>query len=43
MQRLAFFACASITCLASEAGATPLNLQGIATDLSFVETQAEKL
>jgi unsaturated chondroitin disaccharide hydrolase len=39
MQRLVFFACASITCLASEARATPPD---IAADLSFIETQVEK-
>jgi unsaturated chondroitin disaccharide hydrolase len=39
MQRLVFFACASITCLASEARASPPD---IATDLSFIETQVEK-
>ena len=42
MQRLALVAWASITCLASEARATPLDLQGVATDLSFIEQQATK-
>ena len=42
MQRLALIACASITCLMSQARATPLNSQGIATDLSFIETQVTK-
>ncbi len=42
MQRLALIACASITCLISQARAAPLDSQGIATDLSFIETQAAK-
>ena len=42
MQRLALVACASITCLMSQARATPLDSQGIATDLSFIETQVTK-
>jgi unsaturated chondroitin disaccharide hydrolase len=42
MQRLALITWASITCLTSQAGATPLNSQGIATDLSFIERQATK-
>ena len=42
MQRLALIACASITCLMSQARATPLDSQGIATDLSFIETQVTK-
>ena len=42
MQRLALIAWASITCLMSQAGATPLDSQGIATDLSFIETQVTK-
>jgi unsaturated chondroitin disaccharide hydrolase len=42
MQRLALIACASITCLMSQAHATPLDSQGIATDLSFIETQVTK-
>jgi unsaturated chondroitin disaccharide hydrolase len=42
MRRLALFTFASIMCVAGEAGATPLDLQGIATDLSFIETQVEK-
>jgi unsaturated chondroitin disaccharide hydrolase len=35
-------ACASVTCLMSQAGAAPLDSQGIATDLSFIETQVTK-
>ncbi len=42
MQRLVLVACASIPCLMSQARATPLNSQGIATDLSFIETQVTK-
>jgi unsaturated chondroitin disaccharide hydrolase len=42
MQRLALVACASITCLISRASAGPLDSQGIATDLSFIETQVTK-
>ncbi len=42
MQRLALFACASIACLTSEVRASPLDLPGIASDLSFIEGQAEK-
>lgn len=42
MQRLALMACASVTCLMSQAGAAPLDSQGIATDLSFIETQVTK-
>ena len=42
MQRLALMACASITCLMSQARATPLDSPGIATDLSFIETQVSK-
>jgi len=42
MQRLALIAWASITCLMSQASATPLDSQGIATDLSFIEGQATK-
>jgi unsaturated chondroitin disaccharide hydrolase len=41
MQRLAL-ASASIICLMSEAVAAPLDSQGIATDLSFIETQVTK-
>jgi unsaturated chondroitin disaccharide hydrolase len=40
MQRLALFSFVAITCLSSEAGASPLDsLPGIASDLSFIETQ----
>ncbi len=42
MQRLALIALASIPCLVSQADASPLDLQGIATDLSFIETQVSK-
>jgi unsaturated chondroitin disaccharide hydrolase len=42
MQRLALIACASVTCLMSQARAAPLDSQGIATDLSFIETQVSK-
>src|SRR3984957_9862810 len=42
MQRLVLIACASVTCLMSQASATPLDSQGIATDLSFIETQVTK-
>jgi unsaturated chondroitin disaccharide hydrolase len=43
MQRLALIALASITCLTSEARAAALDSpQGIATDLSFIETQVTK-
>lgn len=42
MQRLVLVACASIPCLMSQARATPLDSQGIATDLSFIETQVTK-
>ena len=43
MKRLSLLALASITCLASEARAQALNsLQGIASDLSFVEQQVTK-
>jgi unsaturated chondroitin disaccharide hydrolase len=42
MQRLALLACVSITCLMSQARATPLDSQGIATDLSFIEAQVTK-
>ena len=43
MQRLALLACASLTCLASEARAQALDsLQGIASDLSFIEQQVTK-
>lgn len=42
MQRLVLAACASIPCLVSQARATPLDSQGIATDLSFIETQVTK-
>ena len=43
MQRLALIAWASITCLMSQARATPLDTsQGIAKDLSFIETQVAK-
>ena len=42
MQRLVLVVCASIPCLMSQARATPLNSQGIATDLSFIETQVTK-
>src|SRR3984957_2417395 len=42
MQRLALIAYASVTCLVSEARAAPLNSQGRATDLSFIETQVAK-
>ena len=42
MQRLALFACVSITCSMSQASAAPLDSQGIATDLSFIETQVSK-
>lgn len=42
MQRLALLAFASVSCLANEAGATSLNSRGIATDLSFIESQATK-
>ena len=42
MQRLALLACVSITCLISQASAAPLDSQGIATDLSFIETQVTK-
>jgi unsaturated chondroitin disaccharide hydrolase len=43
MQRLALIALASITCLMSEARAAALDSpQGIATDLSFIETQVTK-
>ncbi len=42
MQRLVFFACASIICLVGEAEAQQFGLPGIATDLSFVKQQAEK-
>ena len=42
MQRLALIACASVTCLTSQAGATPLDSAGIASDLSFIESQVSK-
>jgi unsaturated chondroitin disaccharide hydrolase len=42
MQRLVLVVCASIPCLMSQARATPLDSQGIATDLSFIETQVTK-
>ena len=42
MQRLALIAYASVTCLISPARAAPLDSQGIATDLSFIETQVAK-
>jgi unsaturated chondroitin disaccharide hydrolase len=42
MQRLALIACASVTCLISQPRAEPLDSQGIATDLSFIETQVAK-
>jgi unsaturated chondroitin disaccharide hydrolase len=42
MQRLVLIACASATCLMSQASASPLDSQGIATDLSFIETQVTK-
>ncbi len=42
MQRLALLACGSITGLVSQASAAPLDSQGIATDLSFIETQVTK-
>ena len=42
MQRLALIALASVTCLMSEARATSLDSQVIATDLSFIETQVSK-
>jgi unsaturated chondroitin disaccharide hydrolase len=42
MQRLVLIACASVTCLTSQARAAPLDSQGIATDLSFIETQVSK-
>ena len=42
MQRLALIACASVTCLMSQARAAPLDSQGIATDLSFIEAQVTK-
>ncbi len=42
MRRLALIACASITCLMSQARATALDSQGIATDLSFIETQGDE-
>jgi unsaturated chondroitin disaccharide hydrolase len=42
MRRLALIACVPITCLISQARATPLDSQGIASDLSFIETQVAK-
>jgi len=42
MRRLRLFLWASTAIFASEARAAPLDLQGIAADLSFVETQAAK-
>src|ERR1700692_5111024 len=42
MQRLVLIACASATCLMSQASASPLDSQDIATDLSFIETQVTK-
>src|ERR1700722_3623585 len=42
MQRLVLIACASATCLMSQASASPLDSLGIATDLSFIETQVTK-
>jgi unsaturated chondroitin disaccharide hydrolase len=42
MQRLALLACVSIPCLMSEANAGPLDSQGIASDLSFIEQQVSK-
>jgi unsaturated chondroitin disaccharide hydrolase len=42
MRRLPSLAFVSIAMLASEAGAAPLGLPGIGTDLSFVEAQASK-
>lgn len=42
MQRLALIVCASITCLMGQARAAPLDSQGIATDLSFIEAQVTK-
>jgi unsaturated chondroitin disaccharide hydrolase len=42
MQRLVLLACVSITGLMSQASAAPLDSQGIATDLSFIETQVTK-
>ena len=43
MQRLALIACASITCLTGgAAAATPLDSAGIASDLSFIESQVSK-
>jgi unsaturated chondroitin disaccharide hydrolase len=42
MQRLALLACVSIPWLMSQASAAPLDSQGIATDLSFIESQVTK-
>jgi unsaturated chondroitin disaccharide hydrolase len=42
MQRLALIASASLACLMSQASAAPLDSLGIATDLSFIETQVTK-
>jgi unsaturated chondroitin disaccharide hydrolase len=42
MRRLALVSFAAATCYASEAGASPLTLSDIATDLSFIETQMGK-
>jgi hypothetical protein len=43
MQRLALLAWVSVTCLASEARAQQLDsLQGIASDLTFIEQQVTK-
>ena len=42
MRHPVVIAWASITCLMSQASATPLDSQGIATDLSFIEGQATK-
>ena len=43
MQRLALLAWVSVTCLASEARASPLDsLSGIASDLTFIEQQVTK-
>jgi unsaturated chondroitin disaccharide hydrolase len=42
MQRLALVACASFTCLMSQARATSFGSPDIATDLSFIEQQVAK-
>ncbi len=42
MRKLALIVCVPLTCLMGQARATPLDSQGIASDLSFIETQVAK-